>query len=63
MNLKHLFQWVLLYLKGGDLMIAMFLAQRIVIGKLEFKQVPKVLKDRVKEILEESGLGDLAVED
>lgn len=37
-------------------MIAMFLAQRIVLGLLEFKAVPEVLKPKVKEILVESGL-------
>ena len=65
-KIKHLLefvQWVLLYLKGGDYVIAMFLAQRIVIGKLEFKKVPQVLKAKVKEILEESGLGELATEE
>lgn len=41
-------------------MIAMFLAQRIILGKLTFAEVPDVLKADVKAILEESGLGFLA---
>lgn len=55
----------LLYLllgKGGVDMMAMFLATRIILGKLEFKNVPAVLKPQVREVLEENGLGELAVE-
>ena len=37
-------------------MIAMFLAQRIIIGKLTFAEVPAVLQDEVRQILVESGL-------
>ena len=50
-------------LKGGDKMLAMFFAQRVILGKTAFKDVPKPLKAKVREILEESGLGDLAVEE
>lgn len=43
-------------------MIAMLWAQKIILAKKTFAQVPKLLKDQVKEILEESGLGELAAE-
>lgn len=41
-------------------MMVMFLATRVVLGKLEFKDVPDVLKEKVKEELELNGLGFLA---
>ena len=47
----------------SDLMLAMFLANRIILGKLTFAQVPKVLKEKVREILEENGLGELCAEE
>ena len=40
-------------------MIALFLAQRIVLGKFTFDEVPSVLQDDVRQILVESGLGFL----
>lgn len=40
--------------------MAMFFAQRIILEKITFKEVPSVLQPKVKEILEESGLGFLA---
>ncbi len=43
-------------------MMALFLAQRIVLGKLTFAQVPAVFKDQVREILTESGVPELAEE-
>lgn len=48
--------------KGGIIMMAMFFAQRVILGKTEFKDVPAKLKPQVKELLEDAGLGDLAVE-
>ena len=47
---------------GDDLMLAMFFAQRILLGKTAFADVPAKLKDQVREILVESGLEELAVE-
>lgn len=41
-------------------MIAMFLAQRIILSKLTFTEVPEVLKAEVKQVLVESGMGFLA---
>jgi len=43
-------------------MMAMLWAQKIMLGKKTFSQVPKLLKDQVREILEESGLAELAAE-
>lgn len=48
--------------KGGDEMMAMLWAQQIMLGKKTFAQVPKLLKDKVREILEDSGMGELAEE-
>lgn len=41
-------------------MMAMLWAQQIMLGKKTYEQVPRLLKDKVKEILEDSGMGDLA---
>lgn len=41
-------------------MMAMLWAQQIMLGKKTFEQVPRLLKDKVKEILEDSEMGDLA---
>ena len=41
-------------------MMAMLWAQQIMLGKKTYDQVPRLLKDKVKEILEDSGLGELA---
>lgn len=41
-------------------MVAMFLAQRIILGKLTFAEVPESLKPAVREILIDSGLPELA---
>ena len=43
-------------------MMAMFLATRIILGKLTFAQVPAVLKSQVKEVLVDNGLPELAEE-
>lgn len=56
------FVYNLLFGKGGDMMMAMFLATRIILGKLTYAQVPAVLKPQVKEILEDNGLPELVTE-
>lgn len=43
-------------------MMAMLWAQQIMLGKKTYKQVPRLLKDKVKEILEDSGMGELVAE-
>lgn len=40
-------------------MMAMFFAQRVILGKTEFDAVPKALKAKVAEILLDSGLPEL----
>ena len=54
--------------KGEDSMIALLLAERVILyndavgdKKYQFKNVPKTLQSRVKEILVDSGLEFLAV--
>lgn len=43
-------------------MMAMLWAQQIMLGKKTYAQVPKLLKEQVKEILVDSGCEDLVVE-
>lgn len=45
--------------EGGDEMMAMLWAQQIMLGKKTFQQVPKLLKEKVKEILVDSGMEEL----
>ena len=52
--------YILLQNDGGKEMMAMLWAQQIMLGKKTFEQVPRLLKDKVKEILEDSGMGDFA---
>ena len=60
--MSRLFIFRILYGKEAETMMAMLWAQKIILGKKTFAQVPKMLKDQVREILEESGLGELATE-
>lgn len=48
--------------KEGETMMAMLWAQQIILGKKTFAQVPKLLKEQVREILIDSGCEDLIVE-
>lgn len=48
--------------EGGDEMMAMLWAQQIMLGKKTFSQVPRLLKDQVKEILTDSGCENLITE-
>ncbi len=43
-------------------MIAMLWANQIMLGKKTFAQVPKLLKEKVKEILVDAGFPELAEE-
>ena len=54
---------ILLQNDGGKEMIAMLWAQQIMMGKKTYGQVPRLLKDKVKEILEDSGMTELVKED
>lgn len=49
----------LLLPKGGELMMAMFFAQRVILGKTSFDDVPTALKAATAEILKDSGLAEL----
>ena len=44
-------------------MMAMLWAQQIMLGKKTYAQVPRLLKDTVKEVLIDSGAEDLVTED
>jgi len=46
----------------GETMMAMLWAQQIMLGKKTFAQVPKLLKEKVREILIDSGCEDLIIE-
>ena len=49
--------------KEGKEMMAMLWAQQIMLGKKTFAQVPRLLKDQVKELLIDSGYEELVTED
>lgn len=48
--------------KEGEEMMAMLWTQQIMLGKKTFAQVPKLLKEKVKEILIDSGMEELVTE-
>ena len=56
--------WAMLKImgKGGETMMAMFFAQRVILCKTTFKDVPAKLKEQVKELLVDAGLPELAEE-
>lgn len=43
-------------------MMAMLWAQQIMLGKKSFEQVPRLLRDQVKELLTDSGMEELVTE-
>lgn len=51
-----------LILGGGEIMMAMFFAQRVILGKTSFTEVPAKLKDQVRELLVDAGLPELLQE-
>ena len=51
-----------LYAGKDEDMMAMIWAQQIMLGKKTFVQVPRLLKEKVKEILIDSGCEDLITE-
>lgn len=57
---KILINLLLFLNRKDDSMMAMLWAQQIMLGKKEFKDVPRLLKEQVKEILVDSGMGELA---
>lgn len=52
----------LLFGKEGAFMMAMLWATQIMLGKKTFAQVPRLLKEKVREILIDSGCEDLIIE-
>ena len=48
--------------KESETMMAMLWAQQIMLGKKTYAQVPKLLKEKVKEILIDSGMEELVTE-
>lgn len=56
-----LLKWLILSTlsRKEEIMMAMLYAQRIMNGKLKFSDVPRLLKEQVKEILIESGMEEL----
>lgn len=52
----------LVFGKEGTTVMAMLYAQAIINGKKTFVDVPRLLKAQVREILIDSGLGELANE-
>ena len=54
---------ILLQNDGGKEMMAMLWAQQIMLGKKTYSQVPRLLKDKVKEILIDSGTEELVTEE
>ena len=58
----HKLLFRLLFGKGGEDMMAMLWAQQIMLGKKTYAQVPRLLKEKVKEVLVDSGCEDLVIE-
>lgn len=52
----------LLFGKEGETMMALLWAQQIMLGKKTYAQVPRLLKEQVKEILIDSGVEHLVTE-
>lgn len=57
---KILINLLLFLNRKDDFMMAMLWAQQIMLGKKKFEDVPRLLKEQVKEILVDSGMGELA---
>ena len=55
--------FIMLQNNGGKEMMAMLWAQQIMLRKKTYEQVPRLLKDKVKEILEDSGMGELVTDE
>lgn len=48
--------------KGGEKVLAMLFASRIILGRTKFSEVPAKLKDKVRQILVDEGLEELCEE-
>lgn len=58
--IMRLLYWLMSRMRGGEDMMAMFFAQRVILDKTKFSEVPASLQAGVKEILVDSGLGYMA---
>lgn len=54
--------YTILFGREGEEMMAMLWAQQIMLGKKTFAQVPRLLKDKVAELLRDSGCEELITE-
>lgn len=52
----------ILFGEEGVIMMAMLWAQKIILGKKTYEDIPRLLKEQVKEILVESGMEELVTE-
>ena len=59
-----LLTYIIIFFQGkeGKEMMAMLWAQQIMLGKKTYEQVPRLLKEQVKEILTDSGMEELTKE-
>lgn len=59
-----LLTYLIIFFQGreGKEMMAMLWAQQIMLGKKTYEQVPRLLKEQVKEILTDSGMEELTKE-
>lgn len=60
---RRFFHIILLFFERMVLMMAMFFAQRVILGKNTFEEVPKALKAGCAEVLLDSGLPELVPEE
>lgn len=60
-RLISLFSFIL-YGREGETMMAMLWAQQIMLDKRTFAQAPKLLKEKIREILIDSGMEELTEE-
>lgn len=60
MMFSFLLQEIILKILGDDFMMALLLAQRVILMKLEFEAVPGTLKPQVYGHLDDSGVEFLA---
>ena len=58
--IKRFFVNILIKIFGDDQMMALFFAQRVILGKNTFQEVPNSLKPGVYEHLLDSGVSYLA---
>ena len=52
----------ILFRKEGEVMMGLLWAQQIMLGKKKYADVPRLLKEQVKEILIDSGCEELVTE-